>query len=177
LRQGKVRSLGTVNFCERQLECLLTTAVVQPSLNYFMLHPGMGSDAGGLRTFGEARGIRTFAYGVLGEPGPSPALLGEGGPLADAALAHGKPVEAVSIRWALQSGAAVSVRPTADYGLGFSACRLNNDVCAEGLAARAGATTFELTAGEMAALDDLRSPGGNPCLFSRACNPSREGLP
>ena len=35
----------------------------------------MGADAYGVRAFGESRGIRTFAYGALGEPGPSAELL------------------------------------------------------------------------------------------------------
>ena len=44
-------------------------------MNYIQLHAGMGPDSGGLRAFGESRGIRTFAYGALGEPGPSDELL------------------------------------------------------------------------------------------------------
>ena len=41
---------------------------VPPAVNYFMLHLGMGR-AHGLRQFGESRGVKTFAYGPLGEPG------------------------------------------------------------------------------------------------------------
>ena len=35
----------------------------------------MGPDTGGLRAFGEKRGIKTFAYGALGEPAPADELL------------------------------------------------------------------------------------------------------
>ena len=40
-----------------------------------MQHVGMGKDALGLRAFGESKGIKTFAYGAVGEPGPSDELL------------------------------------------------------------------------------------------------------
>ena len=43
-RRGAVRAIGTVNFCEAQLDCLLATADVAPAVNYYMLHVGMGAD-------------------------------------------------------------------------------------------------------------------------------------
>ena len=55
--------MGVINYCQGSLECLLATAKVAPSVNYIMQHVGMGADTGGLRAFGESRGIRTFAYG------------------------------------------------------------------------------------------------------------------
>lgn len=76
LRSGEARSVGVINYCRASLECVLATASTKPALNYVMQHVGMGPDADGLRAFGEARGVRTFAYGALGEPGPSGALLG-----------------------------------------------------------------------------------------------------
>ena len=72
-RAGRARALGVVNFCEARLSCVLETAKVKPSVNYYMLHAGMGRDAHGLRSFGERKGVRTFAYGALGE-GPEPSL-------------------------------------------------------------------------------------------------------
>jgi 2,5-diketo-D-gluconate reductase A len=82
VKAGKARSIGVVNYCESALGCVLDVATIPPALNYFMLHAGMGPDAHGLRSFGEARGVKTFAYGTLGEPGPSEALLGS--PLLEA---------------------------------------------------------------------------------------------
>ena len=75
-----------------------------------MLHVGMGADAGGLRSFGESKGIRTFAYGALGEPGPSEELLSNP-TLRKIGKAHGgRSPEEVALRWVLQTGAACSVR-------------------------------------------------------------------
>ena len=53
-----------------QLDCLLKAARVKPALDYYCLHPGMGPDAHGLRSYAAKRGVKTFAYGAIGEPGP-----------------------------------------------------------------------------------------------------------
>ena len=66
-RAGRARALGVVNFCEARLSCVLETAKVKPSVNYYMLHAGMGRDAHGLRSFGERKGVRTFAYDGAGD--------------------------------------------------------------------------------------------------------------
>ena len=36
LMLGQTRSVGVINFCEKALSCLLTTAKVKPALNYYM---------------------------------------------------------------------------------------------------------------------------------------------
>ncbi|KAG8465783.1 hypothetical protein KFE25_005353 [Diacronema lutheri] len=161
---GRARSIGVVNFCEGALRCVLETARVRPAVNYFMLHAGMGADAHGLRTFGEAHGVRTFAYGPLGEPRADGALLG-GAVLRQAAEAHGRAPEEVALRWLLQSGCAVSVRPTADFSLGASACG-SDAQCRPPLLVRARSYDWALSAAEMDDLDALREPDGNPTLFS-----------
>jgi diketogulonate reductase-like aldo/keto reductase len=62
----------------------------------------MGVDALGLRAFGESRGLRTFAYGAVGEPGPSIEIL------TNPSLRRiGRETEEVALRWALQNGCAV----------------------------------------------------------------------
>ena len=66
----------------------------------------------------------------------------------------------------LQGGAAVSIRPTADFGLGRSACAEASAACADGLARRAAARGWALTRAEMEELDALTSPASNPTLFS-----------
>ena len=130
-----------------------------------MLHVGMGADAGGLRSFGESKGIRTFAYGALGEPGPSEELLSNP-TLRKIGKAHGgRSPEEVALRWVLQTGAACSVRPTTNFGLGFSKCE-EGTACAAGLDARAHAFDWSLSTAEMAQLSALTSPAGNPTLFS-----------
>lgn len=161
---GAARAIGTVNFCEGALRCVLETAVTKPAVNYFMLHAGMGPDAHGLRTFGEARGVRTFAYGALGEPSADAKLV-RSPALGRIGAAYGRSAEEVALRWVLQSGCAVSVRPTADFGLGDSKCS-SDAQCSAPLAARAQAFDWALSPADMAELDALREPDGNPTLFS-----------
>ena len=163
---GRARSLGVINFCEGSLKCLLRTANEKPSVNYYQQHVGMGPDPKGLRSFGESKGIRTFAYGALGEPGPSDELLASPVLKRIGAAHGGKLPEEVALRWALQGGAAVSIRPTADFGLGRSACSEASAACADGLARRAAARGWALTRAEMEELDALTSPDSNPTLFS-----------
>ena len=168
--EGRTRSLGVVNYCEGALRCLLSTAKEMPSVNYFQLHVGMGPDSGGLRAFGEARGIRTFAYGHLGEralPQDDTDELLASPTLQRIGAAHGgRTAEDVALRWVLQSGAAASVRPTADFGLGRSACDVTSNACADGLLGAARAFSWKLTAAEMKEVDAMTSPKGYPTLFS-----------
>ena len=56
----------------------------------------MGPDTGGLRAFGEKRGIKTFAYGALGEPAPADELLASP-VLRRIGDAHGRGVEEASL--------------------------------------------------------------------------------
>ena len=230
-RAGKASALGAVNFCEGALRCLLEgegessargadqepgerprrqLQSAPPAVNYIMVHPGMGADAHGLRTFGESRGIRTFAYGALGEPGPSVDLIasssthntGSVAPVAAAAAglaaasrvrlaieaaeapldvlarigrAHGRLPEEVALRWVLQSGAAVSVRPTASFGPGFSACKEDLGACATGLESRSHLFAWRLTTDEFDEVEALRRPDGNPTLFSSSGCPGAWG--
>jgi len=164
LASGRARSIGVINYCEKSLGCILSTAKTPPAINYIMQHVGMGPDALGLRAYGEKRGVRTFAYGALGEPGPEAELVGSAA-LRSIGERHGRSFEEVALRWVLQGGSAVSVRPTSDFGLGGSKCA-EDGACEAGLRARAQAFDWSLTAEEMAQLDGLRSPAGNPTLFS-----------
>ena len=135
-----------------------------------MQHVGMGQDALGLRAFGESKGILTFAYGALGEPWPSSELL-KSELLAGIGKAHGRSVEEVALRWVVQSGCAVSVRPTAVFGLGSSTCSAEGGTCRSGLEARSKVYEWQLSESEMAQLDGLTSPSGNPTLFSTTACP------
>lgn len=134
----------------------------------------MGEDPRGLRSFGESRGIRTFGYGAIGEPGPSKELLSSP-VLARIAKAHDATPEAVAVRWVLQTGAAVSVRPTTEFGLGTSICLPQK--CKEGIQARASVFNWELTDNEMAELSAMTSPNDNPTLFSSTGCPDSFVMP
>ena len=134
----------------------------------------MGLDPRGLRSFGESQGIRTFAYGAVGEPGPSEELL-TSPVLVRIAKAHNVSPEAVALRWVLQTGAAVSVRPTTEFGLGTSVCPPRK--CKEGLEARASSFRWQLTDSEMAELSAMTSPNDNPTLFSSTGCPDSFVMP
>ncbi len=177
LASGKTRSIGVINYCKGSLECLLQTAKVKPALNYYMLHVGMGRDAHGLRTFCDENGIKTFAYGAIGEPGPNDEILNS--PILEKiGTKHGgKSAEEVALRWVLQGGAAASVRPTAFFGLGTGICSDKNDDCAMGLKKRAGVFNWSLSESEMAELDALTGPDDNPTLFSSAGCPGAFVMP
>jgi len=174
LSSGKTRSLGVVNFCESALTCILQTAKVKPALNYYMLHVGMGKDAHGLRTFGESKGIRTFAYGAIGEPGPSQELL-TSPLLKKIGAAHKRSPEEVALRWVTQGGAAVSVRPTSNFGLGKSIC--DGAQCEAGVQARASSFQWSLSDNEVETLDSITSPDDNPTLFSSSGCPNSFVIP
>jgi len=128
----------------------------------------MGQDPQGLRSFGESKGIRTFAYGAVGEPGPNAELLSS--PiLQNIGKAHAptKSPEQVALRWVLQTGAAVSVRPSTNFGLGQGMCTSNGpDQCGSNLQARAASFDWKLTNAEMVTLDAMTAPSDNPTLFS-----------
>jgi len=174
LQKGQTRSIGVINFCEFSLKSVLQTAKIKPALNYYLNHVGMGLDPKGLRSYGESRGIRTFAYGAVGEPAPNKELL-ESPILNRIAINHKVSPEAVALRWILQTGAAVSVRPTLDFGLGTSTCPLENNKCDEGLQERAATFNWKLTTEEMDELSAMTSPNDNPTLFSSAGCPDAFG--
>jgi diketogulonate reductase-like aldo/keto reductase len=177
LASGKTRSIGVINYCEGSLKCILESAKVKPALNYYMLHVGMGKDAHGLRTFCDDNGIRTFAYGACGEPGPNDLILNN--PLLKKiGAAHGKSPEEVALRWVLQTGAAVSVRPTTNFGLGMGVCAENDGgKCATGLEKRASSFEWSLTDKEMSKLNAMKEPDDNPTLFSSSGCPGAFVMP
>ena len=138
------------------------------------MHVGMGLDPRGLRSFGESRGIRTFAYGAVGEPGPLEELL-TSPVLMRIAEAHNVTPEGVALRWVLQAGAAVSVRPTTEFGLGTSACPPRR--CKKSIQGRASSFRWQLADSEMAELSAMTSPNDNPTLFSSTGCPDSFVMP
>ena len=165
LKKGKTRSVGVINFCQSAIDAVMTNASVPPALNYYMLHVGMGSRAKDLRKYCDDRGIRTFAYGAVGEPGPSSALLSSPA-LNSVASSYGKTPSQVALRWVTQSGAAVSVRPTLNFGLGRSACSSQTEECLAEVALRAENYSWKLSKDDMSTLDNISDFDDNPTLFS-----------
>ena len=178
LAQGMTRALGVYNFCESQLECLLRTAAVPPSINFLMRHVGMGPDATGIIEFSTSRRIQTAVYGTLGEPVALPALLRDK-VVRGIAEVHGRSVEEVALKWNVQSGYAVSTRITADYAPDNTptGSRCSDDHCSPALNAMSQVGAWELSTEEMHSLDALRL-GGYPqpptYYSSAACFASSE---
>jgi len=160
LAQGKTRALGTYNYCQFSIDCILATATTPPALNYIMRHVGMGTDATDLIQYGEARGIRTVAYGTLGEPVALEGLL-TNPVLTSIAEAHERSVEEVALRWNLQAGYAISNRPTADYAPDnapdMAVCPGGDEGdCGVALRGMRDVVEWELSRQEMAELDVVR---------------------
>ena len=180
LAEGSVRAIGTYNYCQFSLACLLETAVTPPAFNYIMRHLGMGGDATGLIQYGESHGIRTVAYGTLGEPVALAELL-TNPTLMEIATQYDRSVEEVALRWNLQAGFAVSARPSADYAPANAPdgmiCPGPEGDCSAALKGMQEASTWELTRVDMARLDGLRFDkwSQSPTYYSSAgCEASFE---
>lgn len=138
----------------------------------------MGRDATGLITFGEARGIRTVAYGTLGEPIALQELL-QDPTLKKIAAAHKRSVEEVALKWNLQSGYAISNRPTADYAPDNAPYgQVCTDACRASITAMRDAFDWDLSRQEMAQLDALAFDAypQSPTYYSSAGCPNSFGV-
>ena len=191
LAEGKTRALGTYNYCQVSLECLLATATIPPALNYIMRHVGMGPDTTGLAHYGEARGIRTVLYGTLGEPVALAELL-RNPVLQSIGKAHQRSVEEVALRWNIQAGYAISNRPTADYAPDntptMAVCPAaaaaadaeggGHGDCSVALLGMQEVMQWELTRQEMAQLDEIRLEAypQSPTYYSSTGCPNSFGV-
>lgn len=99
LASGKAKSIGVSNFHEDHLTAILEAGSVVPAVNQIELHPLLQQRP--LRQFGEARGIKTEAWGPLGQ---GKYDLGELTLLTELAEKYGKSVQQIVIRWHLQEG-------------------------------------------------------------------------
>jgi diketogulonate reductase-like aldo/keto reductase len=193
LLQGKTKSIGVVNYCEKSLRCLLKTCKIKPAVNYYYLHVGMTSSGTSLlsgddtlrgyklREYCDRYKIKTFAYGAFGEPeanksdellnNPLLKSIGDGTKNIYNYKNHGqssRTPEEVALRWVIQSGAAVSVRPTLDYGLGKSVCSASSNECESSIKLRSDVFDWSLTGEEMNKLTNIIKSDDNPTLFSSA---------
>ena len=132
--EGLTRSIGVSNFHQPHLQRLLDETDVVPAVNQIELHPAFAQRP--LRAFGEGHGIRTEAWGPLGQGKYD--LFSEA-PVADAAAAHGVSPAQVVIRWHLQNGIIVFPK----------------SVTPERIAQNFDVFGFELSDTEIAAIDGL----------------------
>lgn len=192
LRDGKTRSVGVVNFCEDSIRCLAKVSKVRPAVDYYYYHVGMNTGRTlKLRDFLDRFRIRTFAYGAIGEPGPyaderileNPILqaIGDSSKVYNARN-HGpgdKSTAEIAVKWVIESGNAVSVRPTADFGLGKSFCGAAGGECEEGLRKRGELFDWNLTGEEVFKLTNIPAlkSDDNPTLFSSSGCPGERPIP
>ncbi|MEV6262121.1 aldo/keto reductase [Streptomyces sp. NPDC051784] len=145
LADGKVRAIGVSNFMVDHLTRLLDATDVVPAVNQLEIHPYFQQRA--VLDFDDAHGILDQAWSPIGGitfyPGygdnrrsvlEDPAVTG-------IAEAHGKSPAQVLLRWGLQQGRSVIPKSTKRHRIAE-----NIDVF-----------DFELTAGELAALDALET--------------------
>ncbi len=143
-RDGRARSIGVSNFLIPHLERLLAETGTVPAVNQVELHPIFQQRE--LRAFQDQHGIRTEAWGPLGQGKYD--LFGMG-PIQDAAAAHGVTPAQVVLRWHLQTGNVVIPKSSSR----------------ERMTENFDLFRFELTPAEMAAIDGLdenRRVGGDP---------------
>lgn len=176
LASGRTRALGVYNYCEFGLKCLLANATTPPAFNFLMRHIGMGPDATGIIAFSASHGIRTTAYGTLGEPVALNELL-INPTLYPIALQHGRTIEELALQWNAQSGFAISSRITANYAPDNEPNRTSycTDHCRAALTAMAQLGEWHLTQEDMEQLDALRFstyPQSPTYYSSSACDAS-----
>lgn len=131
---GKTRSIGVSNFTTNQLDAVIAGSSTVPVVNQIELHPAFQQRE--LVAFGAERGIRTEAWGPLGQ-GKYDLFSME--PIVAAAAAHGVSGAQVALRWHLQTGLIVFPKSN-------SRARIAENFDLFG---------FELSDAEMAAIDAL----------------------
>jgi len=141
---GRAKAIGVSNFLVPHLTRLLAETDVVPAVNQVELHPIFQQRE--LRAYQAEHGIVTEAWGPLGQGKYD--LFGLA-PIQDAARAHDVTPAQVVLRWHLQTGNVVIPKSN-------SKTRMAENLDVFG---------FELSAPEMASIDDLdenRRVGGDP---------------
>lgn len=141
LADGKVRAIGISNFMPDVLANLLEQTDIVPAVNQVELHPYFTEQD--VRTANAEHGILTQAWspmgGITSYRGDSERSTFTDPVIGEIATAHGKTPAQVMLRWHLQQGRSAipkSVKP-------------------ERIAANFDVFDFELTAGQLAAIDSL----------------------
>ncbi|WP_431801962.1 aldo/keto reductase [Microbacterium sp. bgisy203] len=132
--EGLATSIGVSNFHRPHLERLLAETETVPAVDQVELHPAFAQTE--LRTYLDDHGIRTEAWGPLGQGKYD--LFGEPA-VSDAAAAHGVTPAQVVIRWHLDHGTILFPKSSTP----------------ERIAQNFDVFGFDLTADEVAAIDAL----------------------
>ncbi|SDJ97024.1 aldo/keto reductase [Sediminibacillus albus] len=131
-KEGKVRAIGVSNFKEHHIDVLLDDAEITPMINQVEFHPHFAQKE--LRAYCKKHSIQVEAWSPLkqGELLDDPTLTKIGDK-------YGKSPAQVIIRWDLQSGVVTIPKSTKEHRI----------------IANADVFDFELTAEDMAAIDQM----------------------
>ena len=142
---GKAKAIGISNFHPQHIEDLLTTATIKPMINQIELHPNLNQSE--LVSYCKEMDIAITAYSPLGHgnllDNPVIQKIGE---------THNKSIAQVILRWDIQNG--ITAVP--------------KSVNAERITSNIDVFDFELSAEEMAAINDLHTGervNKNPDIF------------
>ncbi|KAI3994934.1 hypothetical protein MKX01_029365 [Papaver californicum] len=107
---GLTKSIGVSNFSYKKIQELMSTANISPAVNQVEMNPAWQQK--NLRDYCEANNILVTAYSPLGAKGTgwgSNAVMGSE-VLNQIALARGKSVAQISLRWLYEQGASLVVK-------------------------------------------------------------------
>ena len=140
LAEGKVRAIGVSNFMPEYLERLLAETSVVPAVNQIELHPYYQQKE--VQSLHAQHGILTQAWSPIGgitSYGGAEKSAFEDPTLLEIGREHGKSAAQVMLRWHLQQGRSAIPKSTR----------------AERIAENFDVFDFELTNGQLAAIDAL----------------------
>jgi diketogulonate reductase-like aldo/keto reductase len=140
LAEGKVRAIGVSNFVPEYLERLLAETSVVPAVNQIELHPYYQQKE--VQSLHAQHGILTQAWSPIGgitSYGGAEKSAFEDPTLLEIGREHGKSAAQVMLRWHLQQGRSAIPKSTR----------------AERIAENFDVFDFELTNGQLAAIDAL----------------------
>ena len=135
--EGSIRVAGVSNFLPEHLQALKEDSGELPAVNQIELHPSYSQPA--VREYCAANGIAVEAWSPLGHGGDMGAE-----PVTAAAAAHGVSSAQVVLRWHTQSGRIVIPKSSHPE-------RMRQNLASAG---------FDLTGGELAAIDALHREAG-----------------
>ena len=144
LADGSVRAIGVSNFLHHHMRTLLGAVSVVPAVNQIEVHPYFPQQ--GVVANNDGLGIRTVAWSPLGgitfywgEKSKAPQQTLDDPLIREVAARHGRSPAQIMLRWNLQQGRAV----------------IPKTVRRERMVENLAVFDFDLTAGELAAINDL----------------------
>lgn len=129
-KDGRVRAIGVSNFMIHHLNALFEVAEIKPMVNQYEYHPLLIQPD--LKEFCRSNGIQVEGYFALRDSQDNPTIVEIG-------QKYGKSPAQVILRWNVQSGVVIIPKSTRE----------------ERLRENAGIFDFELSAEDMATLDNL----------------------